>query len=146
MFGKKKKDSDLDFDLDDITEIKPAEATAAIEKAVEVINQNAKPLTEEEERAAVIDRLKRYCGTQTICLPIVDSNGKLNLIIRNLYDATGDEFLQWLHLVYPLSRQGGFTAKDCDDYEYRNTTFKLVTSEKTLDYFKWPSSKLISGF
>ena len=141
-----------DLNLDDISgDVTPATvqvAEEAIAAAIQHVDDHAIPLTEEEEWQACLSRLIPHCekkgqiGDQWICIPVTDSEGKLFLLNREVKDATGEEFMTWLHLVYPPSKTQGFTAKECEEYKYRESIYENVV--KTAEYFKFPKQKQLS--
>jgi hypothetical protein len=152
----KKTDPFDDLNLDDLNGDKKNSlipsttqvAEEAIVAAIQYIDDNAIPLTEEEIWRQCLARLDRHVqkkgqtGDETICLPIVDNNGKFFLAIRTLQECTGSEFLAWLNYIYPPSKTQGFKTEECDEYKYRESLYLNVI--QTHDFFKFPKTRGIT--
>lgn len=138
-----KKKDDLDIDLDDISGDKKAtEAVAkeAIEEAVEFINKKAPQVKDEveDEWSACLARLKKSLDKTWICLPTVIED-KLYIQNIEMENCTGEQFLTWLHLVYPPSKElKDISADSCSELKYRKALFDQI--RQSTNFMKFPKN------
>lgn len=142
--AKKKVEEELDLNIDDITPIKTTEvATDAIQEAIKFIaTKNPEFASEEEEWTGCLSRLKEATNKTWICVPVVDENGKLFIKTPEIGDCPASLFLDWMCLVYPLSKTLGFTEKECEEKSARETLFAQIIQSIRQIHFPKANNKL----
>lgn len=77
---------------------------------------------EEEEWAAVIQRLEKHCLKTWICIP---SNKAGQFIIKDLDNCTGYQFMRWAEFMWPTTKNR-HTATDYERRDIRQKCFNSI--------------------
>jgi hypothetical protein len=143
--AKKKSEVVEDIDLDDISgDKKPLTEVAedAIEEAIKEIAKKLPRVEATDDWSECLARLKAATDKTWICIPTVVGE-KLYLQNVEIENCTGQQFVDWLYLVYPPARNlKDITAETCESLKYRQRLFDEVRQNPNFLRFPKVDNKL----
>jgi len=137
------KFEDLDLDMDDIQGDVSSVSTEKKQGPLsKILGLKPKKATEnkpvKDEWPDVIARLESHLRKTWICLPEI-KDGKLHVTNKELTNCSGEEFMQWVNLMWPVAK-GKHTPEEYAKKKVRDKSFgavfALVQSMKMTGHWK----------